>query len=271
MRSAWTPFLLSHWGKVNASDAFIFRFALLRCGRMEHLQRFTGAKRSCKQGLAKRRTRHVNKQQEPTQHGVAPCSCAELAQLAQAGVLLHPVPHQQLLQQQQQQVGPASPWQLPAGFTPTEATTDYAEQVSRYSQGSGYTASLSGMADCSLDGVSCGDVSDDSLEGLADAELEAMIEHELRAAAAALPAAAGAATGGDTASTMQQMPAAVLPTNAALPVATAAAIAIAAQHARLQMLMAEYAELGAALQQLQQASGLMRQAGSGSVTTSYLC
>jgi hypothetical protein len=186
--------------------------------------------------------------------------------------VLHPQQH--CWQQQQQQMGQAFAW-MPASL---------------YSQGSGDTADLSGLIEISLNAVSCEDLSD-SFDGLADAELEAMIEHELRAAAA-LPIEMAAA-GGYTASMTQQMQmlpmgtaaaAVALPTGAwAAPAAPAPAAAMgalnvravadaadaAAQYVRLQSLRAEYAELSVALRQLQQAAGMLRQADSGHATMGY--
>jgi hypothetical protein len=250
---------------------------------MEHLQRFTGANRSCTEGLAKRRNRNTNKQQQqqPSQQAAAAlCSCVQLAQLAQAGDIQHP-----MLQQPQQEAGQAFTWQLPADVASTDPAAHYAMGASTecYNPNRSYSADLSGLVDCSIETASCGDASD-GFEGLTDADLEAMIEQELHAAAAEL-AAGAAATGGYNAGIDQQVTAAVLPTGeagavTALPVAAAAvsasamqaaAAAAAAHHARLQMLMAEYAELSAALQelqQLQQANGTMYEAGSGNATMS---
>uniref|UniRef100_A0A383W517 SBP-type domain-containing protein n=1 Tax=Tetradesmus obliquus TaxID=3088 RepID=A0A383W517_TETOB len=255
----------------KGAGAQMWRFCQ-QCGRMEPLQCFEGANRSCRQGLARRRAKNASKQQAAGQKSATRCGCAQLAPAAAQ----HTLPHLQQQQQQREQmmtpISLAFAWQPQAGWAPAEAAAHCAmqpRQNSLLSQGSGTTANLSGEMFFSPDIASCGDTCG-SLDSLVDAELEALIERELRAAA--VTPCEAAAGGGYTASMMQQVPAAMPPPGAVAAPAAAgvpAMDAAAAQHAKLLSLMAEYAELSAALQQLQQDAGVLRQADSGSVTTSF--
>jgi hypothetical protein len=202
----------------------------------------------------------MNANQQETTHMLWPnYSCGQIAQRGS----VHP-----LQQQQQQQVGQvAATWQQPADCAAAAVP------------GSGYGAQTSMHCNvmhgaASYEPYTC-DMAAGSLDGLADAGLEALIERELRAAAATAALDGGAAEGGYAANCsgkQMMMPAALLPTGAgttAVDAPAANAAAAAAQNAKLQALVAEYNELSAALQQLQQMAGMLHRVDSGSISASY--
>jgi hypothetical protein len=222
---------------------------VLQCGKMELLKRFAGANRSCKRGLARRRARYTHQ-------------------------------HEQAQQQQQQQRDMVDAWQVHSDWAPAEQVPPYQkEEVSDHSQGYRQPASLAaadmvGAVGFSYEPPSCGEGSG-SLEGLIDAQLEAMIEDELLAAAAAAIPGDAAGLAMRNTGMLLQMPVEVASVRAPPAAAAAAAARVGAsmhhdaQNFRLHSLMGQLAELSATLQQLQQAVGLPQCADSGSDKTGY--
>jgi hypothetical protein len=243
---------------------------------MEHLQRFTGANRSCEQGLAKRRARNAHRQPQHVNGSQATSSCG-------CGKLTDHVGAQQ---QERELADAAIAWQLQATWNATcvpdmpDMPCKVPFEASFCSLGAAAAAAVAtssgagaGAGGYSYAAPNCDDGSLEhagSLDSMTDAELEAMIESELLLAATALPGELPAGAAGYNAG----MPAAVLPMQAELAAAPAAesdvsAMQHAAQNARMHSLMGQLAELSATLQQLQQAVGLQPGAESGSVMTGY--